>query len=118
MFVIINRILPKRNINKHSSSFWSEKSPHLVREKTIHSAKTMVCAAVGASGIIGPFSLEVNVDGDSYPRLLQDDFYPEFSSLSKQFDLLFMQDSAPPYWTQPVRDWLNTTFPQMCIGTW
>ena len=118
MFVIIDHILPKGNINKHSSSFWSEKSPRLVWEKTIHSAKIMVRAAVGASGIIGPFSLEVNVDGYSYPRLLQDDFYPEFYSLSKQFDLFFVQDSAPPYWTQPVRDWLNTTLPQRWFGTW
>ena len=59
-------------------------------KKTIPSPKIMVFAAVGAFSIIGPFYLEVNVDGDFYLRLLKDDFYAEFSSLSNQFDLFFM----------------------------
>ena len=104
------------SINKHNSSFWSQKNPNWVVEKTMHSPKIMVWAAVGAPGIIGPFFLEGNVDGESYLRLLQDEFYPEFSSLPNQSELLFMQDGAPPHWAQPVRDWLNTTLPQMWIG--
>ena len=76
MFVIFDHILPKGNPNKHISSFWGEENSHWVVEKTIHSPKIMIWAAVGASGIIGPFFLEVNLDGDSSLRLLKDDFYP------------------------------------------
>ena len=116
--MIFYRILPRENINKHIGSFWSEENPHWVMEKTIHSPKIVVWAAVGAFVIIGPFFLEVNVEADSYLRLLIDESYPELSSLSNRFDLLFMQDGAPPHWTQPVRDSFNMTLPQMWIATW
>ena len=76
----------------------------------------MVWAAVGEPGIIGPIFIEGNVNGEAYLKLLQDDFYHEFSSLPNQSELMFMQDGAPPHWAQSVRDWLNTTMPQQWIG--
>ena len=47
-------------------------------------------AAVGEPGIIGPIFIEGNVNGEAYLKLLQDDFYHEFSSLPNQSELMFM----------------------------
>ena len=60
----------ERSVNKHNSSYWSQENPHWLVEKALHSPKIMVWAALGASGIIGPISLEGNVDADAYLKLL------------------------------------------------
>ena len=106
----------EENINKHNCSHWSQTNPNWVVEKSMHSPKVMVWAAIGEPGIIGPIFIEGNVNGEAYLKLLQDDFYPEFSSFPNQSELMFMQDGAPPHWAQSVRDWLNTTMPQQWIG--
>ena len=66
--------------------------------------------------MIGPFFFDGNVDADSYLKLLEEDFYPAFSSYTNQSDLLLMQDGAPPHWAQRVRDWLNHKLPHRWIG--
>ena len=53
--------------------------------------------AVGATGILGPFFIEGNIDADKYPRLLKEEFYPVFSALGNASELFLMQDGAPPH---------------------
>ena len=76
----------------------------------------MVWAAIGVPGIIGPFFIEENVSGETYLNLLTEDFYPAFSSLPNAQELYFMQDGAPPHWSQRVRDWLNHNLADRWIG--
>ena len=76
----------------------------------------MVWAAIGTSGIIGPIFFQENVDGESYLKLLMEDFFPTFCSIPNSSNLLFQQDGAPPHWALHVRDWLNNNLADRWIG--
>ena len=103
-------------INTHNCSHWSRTNPHWMIEKSLNSPKVMVWAAIGVPGIIGPFFIEENVSGETYLNLLTENFYPAFSSLPNAPELHFMQDGAPPHWSQRVRDWLNHNLAERWIG--
>ena len=45
-------------MNKHESTLWGISDPHWTTEKSLNSLKVMVCAAVRATGINGPFFIE------------------------------------------------------------
>ena len=89
-------------VNRQNSTHWSMSNPNWLVQQSLNSPKVMVWAAVGGPGVIGPFFFDGNVDNDSYLKLLEEDFYPAFSSYTNQSDLLLMQDGAPPHWAQRV----------------
>ena len=66
--------------------------------------------------IIGPYFLESTVTKDSYLEMLKDFFIPELKELRRHSTTFFQQDGAPPQWGLKVREFLNTQFPDRCIG--
>lgn len=103
-------------VNIHNASHWSVNNPHWLIEKSLNSPKTMVWAAIGDAGVIGPFFFDGNVNGISYLKMMKEKFFPEFCRLPNAPELLFMQDGAPPHWQKDVRSWLNEKFPGRWIG--
>ena len=57
-----------------NSTHLSRSNLHWTNEKSLKSTKFMVWASVGATGIIGPFFIEENVDADQYLRLFEEEF--------------------------------------------
>ena len=70
-------------VNTHNCTNWSKTNPHWTIEKSLNSPKVMVWAAIGTSGIIGPIFFQENVGGESYLKLLMEDFFPAFCNLPK-----------------------------------
>ena len=103
-------------VNTHNCTHWSKTNPHWTIEKSLNSPKVMVWAAIGTSGIIGPIFFQENVGGESYLKLLMEDFFPVFCNLPNSSNLLFQQDGAPPHWALHVRNWLNNNLADRWIG--
>ena len=103
-------------LNRQNCRNWSTENPNWKIEKALNSPKTMVWAAIGSAGIIGPFFFDGNVSGDSYLQMLQTKFWPAFKRLQNCSKLIFMQDGAPPHYAKNVRDWLNKKFKNRWIG--
>ena len=48
--------------------------------------------------------------------MLEEQFWPEVKRLGIKDKVIFIQNSAPPYWSRAVRDWFDRKFPGWWIG--
>lgn len=103
-------------VNRHNFRYWSTDNPQWYEEKPLHSPRVTVWAAIGRSGIVGPFFFDNNVNGANYLHMLQTQFLPQIEHNPQFQTMVFQQDGAPPHWTLAVRQFLNQTFPQRWIG--
>lgn len=105
-------------VNTQNLRYWSEENPHWYRSKALHPPRVTVWAAMGSSGIVGPyfFGDNVNVNGENYLDMLQNFYFPQIQNRPGFAYQVFQQDGAPPHWRLTVRDWLNATFPHRWIG--
>ena len=103
-------------VNTHNLRYWSNENPHWFRSKALHPPRVTVWAALGSSGIVGPYFFEGNVNGVNYLDMLQNFYFPNVQQRPGFEYQVFQQDGAPPHWTLNVRDWLNANFPQRWIG--
>jgi hypothetical protein len=104
-------------VNRHNCRIWSRHNPHWMREVyTQWPQKINVWAGVINSLLIGPFFIQGTLNGGRYLDLLRDNIVPAiaalFSNLLPSEDIWFQQDGAPPHFTQAVRHYLDTVFPQ------
>lgn len=112
-------------VNRHNCRIWSRRNPHWMREvHTQRPQKINVWAGVINSHLIGPFFIYGTLNGARYLDLLRDNIVPAIAALFPNpnnpmlpsEDIWFQQDGAPPHFTQAVRHYLDTVFPQRWIG--
>ena len=60
-------------VNKQNFRYWSDNNPGWVTEEPLHSPKVIVLAGISAKRILEPFSLEDNINGEPYLKMLQED---------------------------------------------
>lgn len=110
-------------VNKKNCRYWSTEKPDFYLEKTLHSEKVTVWAALSANGIIGPFFFE-DENGDvetinsvRYLDLLKRKFLPALRRKGISIpDMWFQQDGATPHTAVIVTDWLHKTFGDKLIS--
>ena len=66
------------SVNRQNSSHWAKENPYWTVEKSLNSPRVMVWAALGSSGVIGPFFFDGNVNAASYLQMIENEFYPQF----------------------------------------
>uniref|UniRef100_A0A914PQU3 DUF4817 domain-containing protein n=1 Tax=Panagrolaimus davidi TaxID=227884 RepID=A0A914PQU3_9BILA len=103
-------------VNKQDFRYWSTENPHWHRSQALYPPRVTVWAAIGSSGIIGPYFFEGNVNGDNYLHMLRNFYLPQVQNRPGFANQVFQQDGAPPHWRLTVRDWLNANFPNRWIG--
>lgn len=100
------------HINRHNCVYWAAENPRIIIEREVNLPGVVVWCAMSSKGIIGPFFFENTVTGESYLKLLRDEFWP----LVQEDNYFFQQDGATPHYAIVVRDWLNQTMPERWIG--
>jgi transposase len=103
-------------VNRHNCRYWTDENPGWYSEEPVHSPRVTVWAAIGKTGIIGPFFFEGNVTGASYLQLLKNKFFPAIQRFTDPCYVRFMQDGAPAHFACAVRSWLNEKFKNRWIG--
>jgi len=110
-------------VNRHNCRYWSDSNPHLFRE--VHSQypeKINVWAGIFGNHIVGPFFIAGNLRGDMYLDMLENTIEPRITEIIEndvnysENDIHFQQDGAPPHYVAPVRQFLDTHFPNQWIG--
>ena len=48
--------------------------------------------------------------------MLKDFFWRIIQAKGLEEDIIFMQDGAPPHWSEEVRSWLDETWPERWMG--
>lgn len=102
--------------NKHA---WDIENPNLVVDRHFqHEFKINIWCGIIDNNILGPYQLPPNLNGESYLHFLQTILIECLDDLPLNLrqDMLFMQDGAPPHFSLPVRNYLNTHFPDRWIG--
>lgn len=123
----VNRILftdeaafTRRGIfNLRNNHFWEVENPHIKRERHFqHEFKINVWCGIIGDHFLGPHELPRNLNGNNYLHFLQDDFIDMLDALPLNLrqNMLFMQDGAPPHFSNQVRIYLNTLFHERWIG--
>lgn len=102
-------------VNKQNVRIWGDERPNDVNEHTLHSPSVMVWCAISKDRVIGPYFFENGtVTGELYKNMLSQYAFPRFSRLRP--DYIFMQDGAPPHYSNRVRAYLNNKRPGNWIG--
>lgn len=63
-------------------------------------------------GEMGPALKPVTVNADRYFKMLSDYVIPQINALPHGYRLIFMQDGAPPHFSNVVRHFLTVSFPE------
>lgn len=103
------------SVNKQNLRYWSAEKPTFYEEKTIHSEKVTVWAAMSATGIIGPFFYEedghtATVNGERYLNILTRKFIPALQRRGIMSTCWFQQDGAGPHTANHVLEKLEEKF--------
>jgi hypothetical protein len=88
-------------------------------EHKCDSKKVNVVCVVSQKKIYGPFFFhEKTVTRISYLDMLQQFLLPQLEQDVDMYEtgLIFQQDGAPPHFNLEVRTFLNTQYPNTCIG--
>lgn len=106
-------------VNLHNMHYWSEENPHWMREVD-HQNRWSVNVWCGILGnrIIGPFIFNNHLNGESYLDFLQNDLpiLLEEVPLDIRRSLWYQHDGCPAHFSQRVRDFLDTSYPNRWIG--
>ena len=106
-------------VNRHNCRYWSDENPHWMRQlHTQYPQKINLWAGFCVRGIIGPFLIDGNLNGEQYLQLLQNNIVPAIHNLfnGNVNNIWFQQDGAGPHYAVEVRDYLDATFPNRWIG--
>lgn len=102
-------------VNRHNVRIWATENPTAVIEHERDSPKLNVFCAISVTKVYGPFFfMEKTVTGITYLDMLQNWLFPQIEDDSDDF--IFVQDGAPPHFSQHVRRYLNNTIPGRWIG--
>lgn len=104
-------------VNKRNCRFWGTEKPNIYTERSLHSEKVTVWAALSSSGIIGPFFFEdedgevETINSSRYLDLLKKKFVPALRRKGMDLNTLwFQQDGATPHTSREVLSWLERRF--------
>lgn len=104
-------------VNKRNCRYWGTQKPDFCLERSLHSDKVTVWAALSSSGIIGPFFFEdengdaETINSERYLELLKTKFVPALRRRGADFKTVwFQQDGATPHTSREVLTWLEKTF--------
>ena len=93
-------------MNVHNAVYYSETNPHLVIEDGNLSPGFCVWGAVRSTGLLGPYFFDDTVTGEKYLHMLKSFAIPQVDPEND----VWMQDGAPPHYSNVVREYLNQTF--------
>ena len=106
-------------VNTQNIRYWTDENPRWMREDhTQYPQKLNVWAGFCSRGIVGPFVINGNLNGETYLQLLRNEVVPAIANLFEHnlADVWFQQDGAPPHNTNLVRNFLNEAFENRWIG--
>lgn len=108
-------------VNRHNCRYWSDENPRIFHEvRTQHPQKFNVWVGIYGNHLIGPFFIPGDLNGEIYLELLENTIYPALVQILENEEdhhtIIFQQDGAPPHFAQPVRQFLDESFPQSWIG--
>ena len=110
-------------INKKNCRHWGTEKPENHLEKSLHSEKVTVWAALSKDGIIGPFFFEdqdghaETINSERYLCILNKKFVPALRTKGLSVDhIWFQQDGATPHTSSAVLDWINETFEDRVVS--
>jgi len=110
-------------INKKNCRHWGTEKPEYHLEKSLHSEKVTVWAALSKDGIIGPFFFEdqdghaETINSERYLCILKKKFVPALRRKGFSLDhIWFQQDGATPHTSSAVLDWIKDTFEDRVIS--
>ena len=91
--------------------YWANQNPHLYNPcRNQGSQSVMVWLGLHNERLVGPYFFEGTVTGESYLQLLRDRVVPDLRA-TLDFPTWFQQDGAPPHYSNVVRQYLDTVFP-------
>ncbi|GFV65696.1 putative transposable element [Trichonephila clavipes] len=108
-------------VNKQNCPIWSESNAQVNVETPLHPEKLIVCCALWAGGIIGPYFFKtdeghnVTVNVDRYRGMITKFFIPELNNHDVQ-ELGFQQDGATCHTARATIDLLKDTFGDRLIS--
>jgi len=105
--------------NFHNNHLWADENPHAIKETHFqHQFSVNVWAGIIGDNYIGPFFLPGRLDGQSYYNFLRDQLplLLEDVPLAIRNQMWYMHDGAPAHFSVMVRNYLQTVFPNRCIG--
>ena len=103
------------SINKQNVRTWVTERPTEGNQSFMYCPSVMVWCAIGKLNTICSFYLEnENVNGENYRNMLINYSFPCFASLRRVY--IFLQDDAPPHYSNRVRNYLNRKRPGDWIG--
>ena len=122
-------------INRHNDILWSDQNPNRTIERAQKSKGLSVWAAISSYGVIGPYFFHsepgtdragrqiygpifnpCNVNGQNYLTMLREFAVPRMQRYQDFPDFYFVQDGAPPHFTNTVKNYLNAVFGPNWIG--
>ena len=104
-------------INLHNSHKYAYENPHSIVETKHHPRFSLnVWAAIIGDYLIGPHFFNGTLNGYSHLDFLRNHLplYLEDVPLNIRVNMWLLQDGAPPHFSLPVRQYLNTA----CLGRW
>jgi hypothetical protein len=96
--------------------YWAEDNPRFTVEKAVNLPGVNAWCGLLSKGLIGPFSFEGNITGESYLTMLYGSMLPANSELYGNKKFYYQQDSAPPHYYRDVRAYLDQNVSGHWIG--
>lgn len=105
--------------NRKNNHIWAVENPHVLRSRA-HQQRFQLNVWAGIIGghLLGPHFLPPRLNANNFLEFLQEDFFNlvENIPLNLRQNMWLQLDGAPAHFAQPVRNWLNETFPGRWIG--
>ena len=106
-------------VNRHNCHYYADENPHAMRMIN-HQQRWLLNVWGGILGehLLGPYFIDGHLNGNSYLRLPCDDLDDllENVALAARRQIVFQHDGAPAHNSRIVREFLDETFPDSCIG--
>lgn len=104
--------------NSRNNHVWSDENPNgMVRRGAQVRFCVNLWAGMVGNFLLGPYLLPSRLTGAAYLTFLQEQLseYLEDLPLSLRQTMWFQHDGAPAHFVRPVRDFLDTTFPNRYV---
>ncbi|CAI9738112.1 XP_014784835.1PREDICTED: uncharacterized protein LOC106879674 [Octopus vulgaris] len=92
-------------IKRHNCVIYATENPHY---EPLNEPGVTVWGALSSDGLLGPYFFNETVTGDNYFEMLNKYVFPQLRDRPDFNTLLFMQDGAPPHYSEKVHDLLDT----------
>jgi hypothetical protein len=103
-------------INRHNCHYWPEQDPNITTVKMQNRPKVTMWCGKTATSVISPYLLRDNMNSEHNLQMLHDHVWPTVSDSENIDNLIFMQDGAPPNFSNAVHAWLDEKFPRRWLG--